>query len=269
VTTSPFRNTVGGTPEDGRVVRTREELRIVLRLAGEGVGRNEIARRTNIPPTTVLRWINRGAPRFDDPNATTCAVCGHPTHDDVDQTAYAYMLGLYLGDGHVATFPRTMCLRIYLDASYPEIIRSCADAIGHVLPRNRVAVHGTAVCAIVQCYSKQWPCLLPQHGLGHKHAREIALADWQRRITYAHPRELIRGLIHSDGCRFENRIVRGGRSYVYTRYSFSNRSEDIKAILCEHLDLLGIAWRRAGEQTISVARREAVAALDAFVGPKR
>jgi hypothetical protein len=52
------------------------------------------------------------------------------------------------------------------------------------------------------------------------------------------------------------------------RYTFSNRSEDIKATFCAHLDLLGIAWRRAGPANISSARREAVAALDAFVGPK-
>jgi hypothetical protein len=50
---------------------------------------------------------------------------------------------------------------------------------------------------------------------------------------------------------------------------FTNRSDDIKAILCEHLDLLGIAWRRASDRNISIARREAVAALDEFVGPKR
>lgn len=59
------------------------------------------------------------------------------------------------------------------------------------------------------------------------------------------------------------------RRHAYTRYSFSNRSEDIKAILCDHLDLLGIAWRRASDVNISIARREAVAALDEFVGPKR
>jgi hypothetical protein len=135
---------------------------------------------------------------------------------------------------------------IYLDAHYPGI-----------------------VAAIVQCYSRQWGCLLPQHGPGHKHDREIVLAAWQRRITSAHPRELVRGLIHSDGSRFDNTVVRRGRRYVYPSYSFSNRSEDIKAILCEHLDLLGIAWRRAGDRQISIARREAVAALDAFVGPKR
>jgi hypothetical protein len=72
--------------------------------------------------------------------------------------------------------------------------------------------------------------------------------------------------MHSDGSRFVNRV---GARYAYPRYEFSNRSEDIKAILCEHLDLLGIAWRRRGPYAISVARREAVAALDAFIGPKR
>jgi hypothetical protein len=36
-----------------------------------------------------------------------------------------------------------------------------------------------------------------------------------------------------------------------------------------HLDLLGIAWRRSSAFHISVSRREDVAALDAFVGPKR
>jgi hypothetical protein len=63
-------------------------------------------------------------------------------------------------------------------------------------------------------------------------------------------------------------VLRRGRSYAHPRCSFSNRSDDIKAVLCEHLDLLGIAWRRASDVNISIARREAVAALDAFVGPK-
>jgi hypothetical protein len=95
------------------------------------------------------------------------------------------------------------------------------------------------------------------------------LTGWQRRITHAHPRELVRGLIHSDGCRFANPVLAAGRRYVYQRYEFSNRSEDIKRIFCEHLDLLSIPWRRAGRQSISIARGEAVAALDEFVGPKR
>ncbi|MDX6328141.1 MAG: hypothetical protein QOI83_524, partial [Streptomycetaceae bacterium] len=43
------------------------------------------------------------------------------------------------------------------------------------------------------------------------------------------------GQIESDGSRHLNGVRRGDRRYTYPRYSFSNRSADIKAILCEHL----------------------------------
>jgi hypothetical protein len=62
--------------------------------------------------------------------------------------------------------------------------------------------------------------------------------------------------------------LRRGRAYRYARYSFSNRSDDIKAILCEHLDLLGIRWTRPNDKDIAVARRKDVARLDEFVGRK-
>ncbi len=52
------------------------------------------------------------------------------------------------------------------------------------------------------------------------------------------------------------------------RYVFSNRSEDIKALLCEALDMLGIPWTRSSEKHISIYRRAAVLRVDRFVGPK-
>ena len=55
---------------------------------------------------------------------------------------------------------------------------------------------------------------------------------------------------------------------AYPRYQFSNRSEDIKALFCEHCDLLGIEWRVMNRHTISVARRDSVALMDSFVRPK-
>jgi hypothetical protein len=190
-------------------------------------------------------------PAFIDPGAASCPRCGGAEHGGVDAGAYCHLFGLYLGDGHIAAFPRTYCLRVCLDQAYPEIVAACVRSVTAVAPHNRVAVHAKSGCAIVQCYSKAWPCLFPQHGPGPK------------------PRELIRGLIESDGSRHLNRIRRRGRPYAYPRYTFSNRSEDIKGVLCEHLDLLGIPWRRASDVNISIARREAVAALDSFVGPKR
>jgi len=49
---------------------------------------------------------------------------------------------------------------------------------------------------------------------------------------------------------------------------FSNKSLDILALCCAALDRLGIAHRRPRWDHVSVARREAVAALDVWVGPK-
>ncbi|HXA57831.1 MAG TPA: transcriptional regulator, partial [Streptosporangiaceae bacterium] len=117
-----------------------------------------------------------------------------------------------------------------------------------------------------------WPCLFPQHGPGKKHNRKIELAPWQQQIVDLHPEQLIRGLIHSDGCRLTNRVRRqlpsGDRWYEYPRYLFVNQSTDILRLYGEALDRLGIAWRYSKPNTISVAKREAVARLDEFVGPK-
>src|SRR3954470_13916864 len=135
--------------------------------------------------------------------------------------------------------------------------------------RHFVASQG---CTYVQCITKQWLHLLPQHGAGVKHARPIVLEPWQVELIDSDPRPLIRGLIHSDGWRGTNWTTKtvGGttKKYTYPRYQFSNRSADIHRIFTDALDRLGIAWRKANQWTISVARRDAVAALDEFVGPK-
>lgn len=52
------------------------------------------------------------------------------------------------------------------------------------------------------------------------------------------------------------------------RYFFSNLSEDIKDVFCEHCDLLGVAWSRANPRHVSVHDRRSVVLLDSFVGPK-
>ncbi len=58
------------------------------------------------------------------------------------------------------------------------------------------------------------------------------------------------------------------KRYEYPRYMFSNESGDIIRLCGWALDLLGIAWRMPRPNLLSVARREAVAALDVHVGPK-
>jgi hypothetical protein len=240
-------------------MRSREEFELVVALAATGLSQAEIARRTGIPRLTVSGWLRAPPPRHVAPA------------ESLDTAAYSYLLGMYLGDGHLAAFPRAWCLRIVLDARYAGIVDECVRAVRAVVPANSVGVipHPTDNCVRVQAYSQRWPTLLPQHGPGRKHERPIVLADWQLEITRACPEQLIRGLIHSDGCRFVNRVRHGRKVYAYPRYMFSNRSRDIHRIFRDHLDLLGIAWRWSNDHTISIARRDAVAALDEFVGPKR
>jgi hypothetical protein len=176
-------------------------------------------------------------------------------------------LGLYLGDGCIATHPRNVYrLRIFLDMKYPGIIDECAAAMAAVAPANRVHRLTRRYNDVeVSSFSKSWPCWLPQHGPGKKHHRSIALLMWQQELVDRWPEYLLRGLIHSDGCRFQN-TGRGGWSHP--RYSFSNLSADIKAIFCDACDRLGLRWTRAGSTTIYVSRKADVAVLDRYVGPK-
>jgi hypothetical protein len=106
----------------------------------------------------------------------------------------------------------------------------------------------------------------------HRSAELLQALDWQWVIVERHPGDFVRGLFHSDGWRGVNRVRRplsdGDHWYEYPRYMFGNESADILRLCGEALDQLGVAWRYSRRNSISVARREAVARLDEFVGPK-
>ena len=247
-------------------MRTRRELEQVLGLAERGLGASTIARATGIPRGTIRDWLAGRTP-----SARISVARPEVGRPPVPPVPYARLLGLYLGDGHIVRMPRTYMLRIFFDAQYPGLIGDAVRATRLVAPAQRIAVFRKKPtnCVILRCHWNAWPLLFPQHGPGRKHERVIELEPWQRAITHAHPEPFIAGLINSDGCRIINPVRHGDRLYTYPRYFFTNMSEDIKRLFCEHLDLLGIAWRRVGRKHISIARREAVAALDEFVGPKR
>jgi hypothetical protein len=201
-------------------MRPRHQRLEVAQLLDTGLSDGAVARATGVPRATVRDWRTAGVQ--DEATTARCPRCDGDAHDPalLDRPAYAYLLGLYLGD------------------------------------------------VVVSQYARTWPCLLPQHGPGLKHERPIVLRGWQETIVAEHPNQLIRGLLHSDGCRSLNRVVASGKTYAYVRYQFSNRSDDIHGLFCEALDRLEIPWRRMNRWNISIARREGVAALDRFVEAK-
>jgi hypothetical protein len=156
-------------------------------------------------------------------------------------------------------------MRIVLDVKYPGIISSAAAAIGQV-PRGKSHIQVRPKnCVEVSGYWQHWPCLFPQHGPGKKHERAIVLADWQQELANKWPEPLLRGLIESDGCRYQNT----GTRWSWPRYSFMNRSADIRSIFCAACDRLGLRWTASGKYTVYVSRKADVAALDEFIGPKK
>jgi hypothetical protein len=258
-------------------VRSIEEVNRVLALVDEGLNDCEISRRTQIPRGTVRDWRRGRTPRRGPLRARiapqdSCSRCGHPKHDPagLPLSEYAYLLGLYLGDGTISRAQRGVFkLRVILDVKYPGIIDECAIAMALVCPSSKVNRVARVGCIEVYSYSKAWPCLFPQHGPGMKHTRPIWLASWQEALADRAAGHLMRGLIHSDGCRVINRVTVKGKEYRYPRYFFCNHSADIRGIFCRYCDLLGVEWRPDGWRNISIARRGSVALMDRFVGPKQ
>ncbi len=239
-------------------------------LHAAGVPLRDVVARVGLPRNTVKDWLygERGrASRRTTERPTRCPFHGGPGLLELDRMAYAYLLGLYLGDGHLLMTQRVPLLRVFCATEYPGIIAECRAAMTATLART-VGVMPKVGCVSVQSYGRHWPCLLPQHGPGMKHQRRILLADWQEEIVREHPGPLARGLFHSDGCRVTNRVTVRGKGYEYPRYFFNNESADILGICGDALDRLGCAWRFNRRDSISVARAQSVAILDVHVGPK-
>lgn len=233
-------------------------------LSARGLFDREVARLTGVPLSTVRKWRTgkRRAPGADRTQKRGCPHChGVP----LDELAYAYLLGLYLGDGHLVHQPKHVyVLSIACCDAWPGLIEAAKDATRAVMPLSAVFTRQYTGMTAVKSSSK--------HGTGMKYTRKTELAGWQQVIVDRYPGDFARGLIHSDGCRGINRVRRppkdGDRWYEYPRYLFVNMSQDILRLYGQALDRLGVEWRFSRPTTISVARRGAVARLDEFVGPK-
>src|SRR5437763_14247652 len=232
-----------------------------MRLVASGLNDCAVERATGIPRGTIRGWRHGETRKRRTDARKSCPHCGHPAHDfrALPIASYAYLLGMYLGDGHISRYERAWRLRISMSLAWPGIIGECKEAMGRVFPDNRIAFcheDPSSRCGVVSVYSRQLPCLFPQHGPGPKHRRRIELVPWQRRLVSRAPEAFLRGLIHSDGSRFINRVTIKGKTYSYPRYNFTSASDDIRGLFTTTCDQLGISWRQMNARNISVARRE-------------
>jgi hypothetical protein len=134
------------------VTHPTHEVDEVLRLAAEGWNDCQIARATGISRHTVLDWRHGRIPE-----ARRLAGCPRCDGAPLDGPAYAYLLGLYLGDGHISRGPRAYRIRIFQDARYPHLIALARDATSRVRGGNgRVGIVAGKGCVAVSNFWQHW-----------------------------------------------------------------------------------------------------------------
>jgi hypothetical protein len=154
----------------------------------EGLSDYRIAVFTGIPRPTVQRWRRPEHPR-----------CAHVRQVDwrvPDAEAYCYLLGCYLGDGHVIRRSRNGWeLRLACDQRYTGIMAEIVSSIARTFPGARPTSFAASNGAsdVLRVSRPAVGRAFPQHGPGRKHLRPIALADWQLELTRSYPAPLIRG----------------------------------------------------------------------------
>jgi hypothetical protein len=133
----------------------------------------------------------------------------------------------------------------------------------------------------VYAYGKHIAAMFPQVGPGRKHTRRINLDHWQQQIVTKYPQYFVRGLYHTDGCRYIHTDKKGDKVYQSVKYAFVNRSKDIIDLFCGSCDQLGIGYRVTTKKfialttnevaigwVIQLGRKNEVLKLEKFLGPK-
>ncbi len=151
------------------------------RLSHLDVLDREVAEITAVPIGTIRKW--RTGTRRDARKARR-AYCPRCTGRPLDEPAYSYLLGLYLGDGWLTRGRKDVfALNIACCDDWPGLLAAAQSAMAAVMPMSKVFGVQRIGMTEVKSTSKHWPCLFPQHGPGRKHTRRIELAEWQRVIV--------------------------------------------------------------------------------------
>ena len=150
------------------MTRPRTDLEFVRDLLDQGLSVAEAARRAGVPRSSVQTWLRQGLDRAIDSRTDTpaeglpCDFCHYIR--DLSESSYAYLLGLYLGDGCISDHGRGVYrLRIVQDSKYQNLIRECVIAMHWVLP-NKVGFVKQQGCTEISSYSKH--CHACFHSMG-------------------------------------------------------------------------------------------------------
>lgn len=250
-------------------MRTKSEYDQCIALKDQNYNNCQIAKMTNIPRETIKTWFKNGfQPKFKLQERLLNTPIIIEEFLKNKEPEYAFILGFYLGDGYINGFKNrnTQKLRLYNDSKYPILNDLILKSLRSIFPNRKSYIYKQKQhnCCEISVYDPNLSIIFPQHGKGKKHERKIELNSLQENIVSNYPKEFLRGLLMSDGCRY----VSNG----YIMYQFTNKSKDLINIFIKYASLLGLKTRIVkkpdGSQNVFITTRNSVNILETFVGPK-
>lgn len=208
----------------------------------EGASIRQIGRELEVDHSTVSYWIKNNFASSTTSNSLSVEQIQNNCRKR--SSAYAYILGCYLGDGHISQLKRTQRLRIFSGTAHPSIIEDQVKVL-NVLFDNVVSNTkcNSVNMEVIKVHNTKLDVYFPQHGLGKKHDRDISLSQWQQEIVDKEPECFIKGLIDTDGSLFTRTYTKkNGEKTSTQNYQFTNKSKDILRMYTETLDKLGIKY---------------------------
>jgi len=189
-----IRPNVGGM-RDNTAMYPQATVNTALHLSAIGVFDRENAQICGVSVAAIRNWRSgrRRAPRRDDRRAQ-CPRCHGRA---VDEPAYAYLLGLYLGDGHIVRATRGVRARDLLQRRLAGSQSSCreSDVGRHAyierLPRPATRMHSgqkllkaLAVPVPATWARAQAPPENRAGGMANPHRPEISWRIHQRAVPF-------------------------------------------------------------------------------------
>lgn len=197
--------------------KTEQEVNEVLRLHKDGISQNKIHKILGFDRATIRQIVK---------NPTEYLFQSIPDFDikHIDRKVYAFILGVYLGDGYIVKTHRqnVFKIRIFCDVKYKNILEEISESLEILFPNSKSLrrQHTSKNCIEIYLYSSHILKLFPQHGEGRKHQRPIVLEDWQKDIIDEYHIEFLKGLIYTDGSFYLSQNK-------YECCNFTNKSKDI------------------------------------------
>lgn len=178
--------------------------------------------------------------------------------------ALAELLGVFYGDGHVGEYQASVVTSSDTDLEHAHYIRTSIQELFGIAPSLSLRKDKNACVVLVS--SKEFCNLMEGMGMprGNKIEKGISIPTWVTNQS-EYSRALLRGLIDTDGCVYQDRHRVKGKEYTSTCIAYTSASPELTEFVYDALIGEGYHPTRWGRH-VRLRRRNDVASYAKIIG---